>query len=330
MLPISTTLKCRNDIQASVHFSKQQSRNRLIFRIMIGAVVCVVAAQNLGCGSSSSQASTPPIPLPADQPTFSHVVVLVEENHSYSGVVGNASMPYFNGLASQYGLATQYFANAHPSLPDYLMLTTGQIETMDNNFSETITDDNVVRELVAAGKTWKCYAESLPSVGYLGGDFGTYIRHHNPFTYFSDVQNDPSQAANIVPFTQLADDLTNGTLPQYAFIVPDVNDDAHDGTLAVADSWLSANIATLLDDPSFQNSGLLVITFDEADQSDINHGGGQVATLIISSQAKQGYQSQTLYQHQSVLRLTLAALNVQTFPGSASAAPDMTEFFEGH
>jgi acid phosphatase len=254
----------------------------------------------------------------------------VEENHSYSEVIGNSSMPYFNSLASQYGLAAQYFGNAHPSLPNYLVLTTGATETFDDNFSGTISDDNVIRELVKAGKSWRSYAESIPSPGYLGGDSGAYLRHHNPFTYLSDVQNDSTQAANIVPFTQFATDLSNNALPQYALIVPDINNDAHDGTLAQADAWLQANIAPLLANSAFQTGGLLIITFDEGAQSDINHGGGQVATLIISSQGKKGFQSQTLYQHQSTLRLILASSGVKTFPGLAGTAPDMTEFFQGH
>ncbi len=295
----------------------------------MGLLLCIAVGQSLGCGGSSPS-NTQPTPVPASGPTFSHVVVLVEENHSYSEVIGNTSMPYLNQLVSQYGLATQYFANAHPSLPNYLVLTTGQIESTDNNFSGTITDDNVVRELIGGGKTWRCYAGSLPTPGYLGGDSGAYVRHHNPFTYLSDVQGDPAQAANIVPFSEFSSDLAGDALPQYAFIVPDVNDDAHDGSLGDADSWLDANIAPLLASPSFQKSGLLIITFDEGDQSDINHGGGQIATLIVSSEAKQGYQSKTLYQHQSVLRLSLAALGIQTFPGMAASAPDMTEFFQGH
>jgi len=269
-------------------------------------------------------------PVPASQLTFNHVVLIVEENHSYSDVIGNSAMPYFNSLASQYGLATQYFAVAHPSLPNYLALTTGLTETFDDNFSGTISDDNVVRELVKAGKSWKAYLESIPSPGYLGGDSGTYLRHHNPFTYLSDVQSDNSQAANIVPFTQFAIDLGNSALPQYSFIAPDVMDDAHDGTLAQADAWLQANISPLISNPSFQSSGLLIITFDEGDQSDSDHGGGHVATVIISSQAKNGYQSQTLYQHPSTLRLILAGSGVDNFPGMAATAPDMTEFFNGH
>jgi hypothetical protein len=289
------------------------------------------AALQLACGSGSGvptiSVQTPP---PAGQPTFSHVVLVVEENHSYSDVIGNSSMPYFNSLAAQYGLATQYFADLHPSIPNYLMLTTGQMETIDDAFTGVINDDNVVRELVKAGKTWKAYAESLPSTGYLANDSGLYLRHHDPFAYFSDVQNSSSQAANIVPFTQFASDLANNALPQYSFIVPNVNDDAHNGTLAQADAWLQTNIAPLIANSAFQSSGLLIITFDEGDQSDINHGGGQVATLIISSAAKKGFQSTTLYQHQSALRLALAASGVTAFPGLAGTAPDMTEFFTGH
>jgi hypothetical protein len=289
--------------------------------------VCALAALQLACGGVSTKAQTP---VPAGQPHFAHVVLVVEENHSYSEVIGNSSMPYFNSLASQYGVATQYFADAHPSIPNYLMLTTGLTETFDDNFSGVISDDNVIRELVKAGKTWKSYAESLPSPGYIGGDTGLYLRHHNPFTYLSDVQSSSAQAANIVPFTQFAADLASNSLPQYSFVVPNIMDDAHNGTLAQADAWLQTNIAPLIANSEFQSSGLLIITFDEGDISDVSHGGGQVATLIISSDAKKGFQSKTFYQHQSTLRLILASSGVDSFPGLAAAAPDMTEFFTGN
>ena len=289
--------------------------------------VCALAVLQLGCGGVSTNVHTP---VPAGQPHFAHVVLLVEENHSYSEVIGNSSMPYVNSLASQYGVATQYFADAHPSIPNYLMLTTGLSETFDDNFSGVISDDNVARELVKAGKTWKSYAESLPSAGYIGGDTGLYLRHHNPFTYLSDVQSSSAQAANIVPFTQFAADLASNSLPQYSFVVPNIMDDTHNGTLAQADAWLQTNIAPLIANSEFQSSGLLIITFDEGDISDVSHGGGQVATFIISSDAKKGFQSKTFYQHQSTLRLILASSGVDTFPGLAAAAPDMTEFFTGN
>ncbi len=293
--------------------------------------ICVFATVQLACGGGGSGSTiTVQTQVPAGQPTFSHVVLVVEENHSYSEVIGNSSMPYFNSLATKYGLATQYFANAHPSIPNYFVLTTGLPETFDDNFSGTISDNNVVRVLMNAGKTWKAYAESIPSPGYLGKDSGVYLRRHDPFTYLSDVQNNTAQAANIVPFTQFATDLANDALPQFSFITPNSMDDGHNGTPAQADAWLQANIAPLIANPAFQSSGLLIITFDEGAQSDINHGGGQVATIIISSAAKQGFQSKTFYQHQSLLRLVLAASGVDSFPGSSGVAPDMTGFFTAH
>lgn len=294
------------------------------------AILAAVAAVQLACGGYSAGSSSNPSPTPATLPTFSHVFLVVEENHSFTEVIGNSSMPYLNGLASKYALAKQYFANAHPSIPNYLMLTTGQMETLNDNFSGTIGDDNVVRELVSAGKTWKTYQESIPSAGYLGGDALPYVRRHNPFSLLSDVQNSTTQAANIVPFTQFATDLANNSLPNFSFIVPDVNNDAHDGTLATADSWLQSNMAPLIASSTFQSGGLLVILFDEGELSDFNHGGGQVAAVIVSSNSKPNFQSQTLYQHQSTLRLVLEALGVKKFPGQAATAPEMAEFFKGH
>src|SRR5579871_1413274 len=301
-------------------------RVRRVPRILYYPAFCFSLLFQIACGGSSIHQN----PVPASEPTFNHILLVVEENHSYSEVIGNASMPYFNSLASQYGLATQYYANGHPSIPNYLALTTGEMETFNDNFSGTIGDDNIVRELVKAGKSWKAYEESIPSQGYLGGDSGLYVRRHNPFSFLSDVQNDSSQAANIVDFPQFQSDLANNQLPQYSFIAPNINDDAHNGTLAQADAWLQTNIAPLRSNSSFQSSGLLIITFDESDTSDTNHGGGQVATLIISSQAKKGFRSQTFYQHPSTLRLILACSGVNAFPGMAGAAPDMTDFFNGH
>jgi len=114
-------------------------------------------------------------------PRAGHVFIVTEENHDYTDVIGGSSMPYLDSLAQQYGLATQYFANTHPSIGNYFVLGTGQIITNDDSYSTIVTVDNVVRRLLAAGKTWKSYAEDIPSVGYTGGDVGGYARKHNTF-----------------------------------------------------------------------------------------------------------------------------------------------------
>jgi acid phosphatase len=278
-----------------------------------------------GCGGAaqigSSSSAGPNV-------QFGHVFLLVEENHSYSEVIGNTSMPYLNSLASGYGLATQYYANLHPSISDYFMLTTGQPVTLDDSYTGVVSADNLVRDLNASRKTWKSYAESLPQVGYTGGDVLPYMKHHNPFVYFSDVLQQPAQLNNVVPFTDFAADLSSGRLPNFSFIVPNILNDGHTGSLAQADAWLQANIAPLISSPQFQQDGLLIITFDEGDISDLANGGGHVATVVVSSKSKRKFQSTTLYQHQSTLRTVLQALGVSDFPGASGVAPAMNEFFQ--
>jgi phosphatidylinositol-3-phosphatase len=280
--------------------------------------VTILTAFGIACGSGHR--GVPP-------PASNRVFLLVEENHSFSDVIGNSAMPYLNGLASKYALGTQYFADAHPSLPNYFRLTVGLPETNNNDFAGTVSDDNVVRELVKAKKTWRCYAESLPSAGYTGGDVYPYFKHHDPFVYLSDVLG-TAQANNVVPFSQFAADLSSNNLPDFSFIVPNVLDDAHDGSLPAADQWLSTNIDPLIKSSTFQSGGVLIIVFDESENSDLAHGGGQVPFIIVGPQIKSGYRSSTFYQHQSTLRLVLSTLGIKSFPGAAASAPDMGEFFK--
>ena len=259
-------------------------------------------------------------------PLMGHVIVVVEENTDYSSVIGSSSMPYLNGLAQQYALATQYYAVTHPSIGNYFMMTVGKIITNDDSYSTVVTDDNIVRHLIAAGKTWKSYAEDLPSVGYTGGDVGNYARKHNVIALLSDVVNDSAQRNNLVPFTQFATDLAGGHLPAYSFVAPNLCNDAHDCSLATADQWLQTNIDPLVKNATFQQDGLLVIVFDEAG-SDNTNGGGHVPCVIVSPKAKRGYEGAGVYEHQSLLRLTAEALGV-TPPNAAATAPDMGEFFQ--
>lgn len=276
-------------------------------------------------------------------PAADHVFVVVLENHSFSQVIGNPAMPYFNSLATQNSLATNYFANIHPSIGNYFMLTTGQIVTVDDNFSGVASDDNLVRAFAGAGKTWKAYMGSIPSTGYLGGDVGSYLKHHDPFAYFTDVagsdgQTPTMQAANIVPFSQLSADMAANTLPNFGFIAPNTLHDAHacpggglicpdSELLTAADNWLKTNIDPLIHSPAFANS-VLIITFDEGRDTDLANVGGQVATVLVGSHVKTGFRSTTFYQHQSTLRLVLDLLKVGDRPGLSATAASMNEFFQ--
>jgi acid phosphatase len=302
--------------------------NRILFWFLFGILLALTA-----CGGGVSS-DPPPV---HKVPVVAHVFILVEENHGYGSVIANSAMPYTNSLAQQYALATQYYGNRHNSLPNYFMLTTGDLVTTDDTFTGTVTSDNVVRAITAAGKTWKVYAESLPSAGYLGPTVLPYGKDHNPFTYLSDVLNSSSQAGNVVPFTQLATDIQNGTLPSYAMIVPDFANDGHDcpneasyctdtDKLSNIDSWVQTNIGPLINSSAFNNS-VLIYTWDESSIDDNVHVGGHVATILIGAPVRHGFQSTTLYQHQSALRLSMELLGIKDFPGAAASAPEMNEFF---
>lgn len=276
----------------------------------------------------------------AQIPASDHVVLLVAENHSYSQVVGNTSaMPYLNSLINNYGLATNYDANSHYSIPNYFWLTTGTYVTLNDGSTKVFNVDNVTRYLMAAGKTWKAYEESIPSAGYTGPTVEPYERNHDPFVYFSDVVNS-SALMNVVPFTQFATDIANNQLPNFSFITPNSQHDGHTANLSAMDQWLKTSLAPLFASPAFQpgGNGLLIITFDESLDADClplpvcpklpeNGGGGHVAAIVIGPNVLRGKQSATFYQHPSVLKTALLALGISGAPGSAQTAPAMLDFF---
>ncbi|MGH9523305.1 MAG: alkaline phosphatase family protein [Terriglobales bacterium] len=294
-------------------------------------------------------------------PQFQHVFVLVEENETYDKVIGNtADMPYLNSLANNYGLATNYFADTHPSINNYFYLTSGRKGTgflfygvAADLYPFDVDVPNIASILTKYGRTWKSYAESLPHAGYIGGNKKGYAKRHDPFAYYESVRDNKDQRKNIVPFKQLQKDIKDDKLPDFGFIVPNIYDDAHNDppggetgiapcgdhpAMQQADKWLKENIGPLIDSPPFANS-LLIITFDEAcatgpdgdwrfsPQDKRRDGGGHVATILISPRIKPGTRSNELYHHESVLRTALEVLGIDEFPGRAAHARSMSEFF---
>jgi phosphatidylinositol-3-phosphatase len=272
----------------------------------------------------------------AQVPQSSHVWLITEENHSYEEVVGNASMPYFNSLITKYALASQYYSTQHSSLPALMWLVAGQPVTLDNGTTSCFNVDNVVRELLAQGLTWKTYQEDLPYPGYQGVQYANYVRRHNPLIDFTDACTS-TQQLNSVPYTQLAIDMALNQVPNYVYISPNLQDDAHDGTLAQADLWLATQMPAILARPEFQpgGDGLLFITFDEADLSNdnrcssqiLNGCGGHVATLIIGPQVRPGFASPVLYAPSNLLRTVCDGMGLTVCPGAASQSLPMLDVF---
>jgi len=262
-------------------------------------------------------------------PTGAHVILVVEENHSFSAVYPNG-MPWLSALGNAYGIATNYYSDESGSMLDYLWLSSGSGERAFGcggwGCEKIISSDNIFRELDRQGLSWRVYADSLPYVGYMGVQSGEYVKRHNPAPWYGDVAKRPSKQKDMVPFSQFARDLAAQKLPSYSLIIPDLLHDAHDGTLAMADDWLKQCIRPLLLSPYFKpgGTGVMFVTFDNGDGDE----QGQVFTAVIGPNVIRGIKVDKEFRHQNTLRTMMELLGFKHFPGGAATAAPMSEFFK--
>lgn len=275
-------------------------------------------------------------------PRSSHVWIITEENHSYESVVGNSQMPYYNELIRHYGLATQFYSDQHSSLPALMWFVAGApVELNNDTTSCKHTEDNVVRELLKHGYSWRSYQQSMPYAGFqglYGGTNNSYYRRHNPLIDFTDVCPGTGQDLKSVPFSQMKTDFANGHTVNYAYITPNSDEDAHNGTLEAADQWLQDNVPAILARPEFQSGGdgILFIVWDEGTLSTdsrcsatVAKGcGGRTANLVIGPHVKTGYESTITYHNENVLKTVCVAMGLSPCPGAAQDAAPMADFFK--
>ena len=334
---INATSQCNATVKGSGNFSSAVTWSTSLGSVNATGLFSAPAAAGAATITATSvqdasKSGTATITVQSQTVQSRHIVLVLEENQSYSTVVRSSAWPNLNNLISNGALATNYYANSHPSIGNYFMLTTGQLLTTDDNSTTVWNVDNIARRMLAANVSFRIYAEGITQ-GYVGGNTGLYLIRHNPFAMLSDIANSP-QVANqrIWPFAQFATDLANGTLPEFSYIVPDVNDDAHNGTPQQADSWLQSNVVIPLSNYSAfapGGDGALIVDFDEAADSDTTNGGGHVSPVFWGPIIKTGYTqtSATLYQHQSMLRTIMDVLGLPNPPAAAATAPPMSEFF---
>jgi hypothetical protein len=248
-------------------------------------------------------------------------------------------MPFLMSLGNQFGIATHYYADMHNSISALMHLTAGQTVTTDDSTPDTFDVDNIVRRLTLKGLTFRSYQQGLPDAGFLGLWSGHYVKRHNPLAYFSDVA-DSSLRYNLVPMPQLDSDLANHGTANFNYVTPDLDNDAHDGSMQAADEWLRKNLPSILAQPEFQpgSDGLLFVVFDEgnlgknidfrcdAHRSD-KSCGGRVLTVVIGPNVRSGFQSGTFYNHESLLATVCQALGTDGCPGRAAKAATMADFF---
>lgn len=260
-------------------------------------LVCLVALA--GCGAarptagsttptesaSVPAATTPTTPVPAvsgPATGVSKVLVVIEENHSLAQM--RAGMPYLFSLAQRYAYATDYRAVAHPSLPNYLAIAGGSTFGVSDDASPAahpIHGSSVFGQAEAAGHSARLYAQSMP-VACDTGAASPYAVKHAPWAYFVDER--PACRTGMVPAGtpragRLAADIAGGRLPTVGMLIPDLDHDAHDGSLATADGWLRSWMLPLLAGPDFRAGRLaVVVTADEDDGG----SGNNVLTVVVA------------------------------------------------
>ena len=251
-------------------------------------------------------------------PTPAHVVIVMEENHSYSDVIGDtADAPYINSLASQGALLTSSFGVTHPSEPNYMALFSGNTDglTADTCPVSESTKANLGSELLAAGDTFKGYSEGLPKTGSTTCTSGNYARKHSPWINFSAIPTSDS-----LPFSSFPSSSNYASLPTLSFVIPNLNDDMHNGTIAEADSWLKTNMSAYATWAKANNS-LLIVTWDEDDYTENN----QIPTLFVGQSVKPGTYDETV-NHYNVLA-TLEQMYGLTEVGASATATPITDIW---
>jgi hypothetical protein len=265
-------------------------------------------------------------------PVFSHVFIIVMENEESTSIIGNGSAPYINGLANSYGLATQYYAVSHPSLPNYLTLTAGSTFGISSDCTTCwVNASNLADQTEASGRSWKAYLEGMPSACFVGDSY-PYMQKHNPWIYYNDIRTNAARcSAHVVPLSQLGTDLGAGSVPNYVWITPDMCNDMHDCSIATGDSWLSKQVPAIVNSSAFQNGGVLFITWDEGNTNAgccTNSAGGNVATLVISPMAAPGLTSTIAENHYSLLRTVEDSWGMPKLNNaSCTCTPAMNEYF---
>jgi len=246
-------------------------------------------------------------PAPVAVPTFSHIFVIVMENHEYGSVIGRPEAPYVNSLAATYGLATNYYAASHPSLPNYFALTAGSTFGIATDCTTCyVNATNIADQVESSGRSWKAYMEDMPTPCYMGASSGNYAMKHDPFMYYTDIRNNPARcAAHVVPFAQFGVDMSSGQVPNFVWITPNMCNDTHDCPVSTGDAWLGNIVPRIIGSAAFRNRGVLFITWDEGASNASCCGdawGGHVATLVISPMSISGFRSSTAENHYSLLR----------------------------
>jgi hypothetical protein len=284
-------------------------------------------------GGTDGSSGNPDAPVSSAKRT---IFTIVLENHDYAEIVGSSHAPYINSLIAMGALATNYKDTAHPSLPNYLHMISG-----DNQYPGFIDigpnqapyfpamKDNLGTQLEAAHIPWRSYQESMGTACNLS-DAGSYATKHDPFLYFTDMQTQAVCAQRNVDYSQFAADLASNSY-RYMWITPNLTDDGHDpstdpvAALTTSDTWLSHQLPAILASEGYTSGGVVFITWDESEGRN-GDDPDKIPMIVLSPRLKHpGMTSGTAYTHSSYLATIEDLLSLPRLTTVTSETP-MMEF----
>lgn len=280
------------------------------------------------------------VPVHGQAAPATAVFLIVMENHNWSQIKDSPSAPYINGLLAEGAHAEAYYnpPGLHPSEPNYLWLEAGTAFGVADDHSPATNHQASAAHLTAlldaAGISWKSYQENISGKDCPLKNDGRYAPKHNPMIFFDDVTdgndpNSPNCIAHVRPYTELAADLADGNVARYNFITPNICNDMHDSVGCASldsvwngDQWLEQAVPPILASSTYQDGGVLLITWDEG-----TGGDGPIGLIVLSPQAKVGYSNTIAYTHSSTLRTLQEIFGVQPLLGDAANATDLSDLF---
>ncbi|MGA2295016.1 MAG: alkaline phosphatase family protein [Acidimicrobiales bacterium] len=274
------------------------------------AFACVAATVVMTAPPLLAVASSMPASAPCGAPgteNYDHVVWILLENVGYS-VVGSPSAPYLNSLEAACGLATNDDAVSHPSLPNYIALTSGSTQGISDDGEPSAHPLTVPSIFSQLGNRWRALVESMPSRCDRVTS-GSYAARHNPAVYYRSIT--AACERNDVPLS-----LPFNLSAAFTFITPNICNDMHSCAVSVGDAWLRRMVPLILESPEYQSRSLvLFITFDENDSQASN----QVPTLVIAPSVPRGERVAVAFTHYSLLRTTETLLGLGLLGGARTA-----------
>jgi hypothetical protein len=314
--------------------------------IIKGVVLATLAAASGCAGNTSGNTSQACSALTATQPFApaafkGSVFTVVMENHSRGDILGSSAAPYINALAKANAVANGYHDPfVHPSEPNYFWMVAGEnfgvLDDADPSAHHLDSTSHIADQAELADLTWKSYQEGMGAPCALVSH-DRYAAKHNPFVYFNDINGwdgtqfhaDPRCTEHVVDYSQLDTDIAANSVPRYAFITPNLDNDMHDGSVERGDTWLSNELPKIMATEAYKSGGVIFLLWDEGSGGSLGGSADDPPFIVISPMAKQGYISTASYDTSSYLKTVQKILGVDLVPCAKdpAAVSSMDELF---